>query len=223
MKIQKRLTPALSTSLFLLVSIACQVVTMKIFKLVTGDAIVQENAYVLTKIMAAYLIVISLTFAIFTRFTLHWECFKPAKDKLKQDLTISGLLSVGAIILMIIIRLVMNRMNPEVAARPVFGLYLWEHTRWFYPVSAILQEFFVKGITEDNITASSDKYNKHFSVWMTALFFFVLHMGYDLPMMFGAAALCVITGYIYEKTRSIWGSVLLHFVVGFVPKMVGII
>ena len=58
---------------------------------------------------------------------------------------------------------------------------------------------------------------------MTALFFFVLHMGYDLPMMIGAAAMCVITGYVYEKTRSIWGSSLLHFVVGFVPKMIGII
>ena len=86
MQIQKRLTPALSTSLFLLVSIACQVVTMKIFKLVTGDAIVQENAYVLTKIMAAYLVVISITFAVFTRFTLHWECFKPARTNSKRTL-----------------------------------------------------------------------------------------------------------------------------------------
>lgn len=223
MTIKKRLTPALSTSLFLLMSIACHVVTIKLFKLFTGEPVVQENAYILTKIMVVYLVIISLAFSIFTRFKLHWECFRPSKEMLAKDMKISSILTVGAIILMVIIRLVMNRISPEVAARPAFGLYLWEHTRWFYPFSAVLQEFFVKGITEDNITASSDKYNRHFSVWMTALFFFVLHMGYDLPMMIGAAAMCVITGYVYEKTRSIWGSSLLHFVVGFVPKMIGII
>ena len=87
---------------------------------------------------------------------------------------------------------------------------------------AVLQELFVKGIVEDNITASCKKYNKHFSVWMTALFFFVLHMGYNLPMMFGAAVLCVVTGYLYEKNKSVWGSILIHFVIGFVPKIVGV-
>ena len=57
---------------------------------------------------------------------------------------------------------------------------------------------------------------------MTALFFFVLHMGYELPMMFGAAVLCVVTGYLYEKNKSVWGSILIHFVIGFVPKIIGV-
>jgi hypothetical protein len=92
-----------------------------------------------------------------------------------------------------------------------------------YGPRRIAQELFVKGIVEDNITASCKKYNIHFSVWMTSLFFFVLHMGYDLPMMFGAAVLCAVTGYVYEKTKSVYGSILLHFVVGFVPTMIGII
>ena len=94
--------------------------------------------------------------------------------------------------------------------------------RWFYPISAVLQELFVKGVVEDNITASCKKYNKHFTVWMTALFFFVIHMGYELPMMFGAAILCALTGYLYEKNKSVWGSILIHFVIGFVPKIVGV-
>ena len=219
---RKRLTPALATTLFLLSAVACQVIVLKLFKL-TGFTIVQENAYILTRVMEAYLIVLSILFAVFTKFKIHFECFKPTKANLKKDLRISGILTGALLVILVIIRLVMNQLNPEVASRPYFGLYLTKYLRWFYLFSAILQELFVKGIVEDNITASCKKYNKHFSVWMTSLFFFVLHMGYDLPMMFGAAVLCVVTGYVYEKTKSVWGSILLHFVVGFVPTMIGII
>ena len=219
---RKRLTPALATALFLLAAVACQVVVLKIF-ILTGHEIVQDNAYFLTRVMEAYLIVLSLVFAAFTKFKIHFECFKPKKEGLKTDMKISGILTAILIVILIIIRLVMNKINPDVATRPYFGLYLTKYLRWFYPISAVLQELFVKGIVEDNITASCKKYNKHFSVWMTALFFFVLHMGYDLPMMFGAAVLCVVTGYVYEKTKSVYGSILLHFVVGFVPTMIGII
>ena len=222
MAFKKRLTPALATCLFLLAGVACQVVVLKLFSL-SGFAITQHNAYILTRVMEGYLIVLSLLFAFFTKFKIHFECFKPTKANLKKDLIISGILTGALLVILVIIRLVMNQLNPEVAARPYFGLYLTKYLRWFYPFSAVLQELFVKGIVEDNITASCKKYHMHFSVWMTALFFFVLHMGYDLPMMFGAAILCVVTGYVYEKTKSVYGSILLHFVVGFVPTMIGII
>ena len=219
---KKHLTPALATLLFLLSGIACQVVVIKIFPSVVGKPLVEDNAYILTRIMEGYLIVLSLLFAAFTKFKIHFECFAPGKERFKKDMLISGIMSAALIVILIIIRLVQNQFSPEIAARPWFGLYLTTYMRWFYPFSAVLQELFVKGIVEDNITASCKKYNKHFSVWMTALFFFVLHMGYNLPMMFGAAVLCVVTGYLYEKNKSVWGSILIHFVIGFVPKIIGV-
>lgn len=222
MTAKKKLTPALATTLFLLSAVACQVVVLKIFD-ISGFAITQDNAYILTRVMEGYLIVLSLLFFAFTKFNINFGCFKPGKANFKKDMKISGILTAVLLVLLVIIRLVMNQLDPEVAARPYFGLYLTKYLRWFYFFSAILQELFVKGIVEDNITASCKKYNMHFSVWMTSLFFFVLHMGYDLPMMFGAAVLCAVTGYVYEKTKSVYGSILLHFVVGFVPTMIGII
>ena len=42
MTIRKRLTPALSTLLFLLVAVACQVVAIKIFPYVVGSPLVGE-------------------------------------------------------------------------------------------------------------------------------------------------------------------------------------
>ena len=219
---EKKLTPALATLLFLLTAVACQVVVLKLFQ-VADFAITQDNAYILTRVMEGYLIVLSLLFVAFTKLKIHFECFKPTKENLKKDLKISGILTAILLVILVIVRLVMNQLDPSVAARPYFGLYLTKYLRWFYLFSAILQELFVKGIVEDNITSSCKKYNKHFSIWMTSLFFFVLHMGYDLPMMFGAAVLCAVTGYVYEKTKSVYGSILLHFVVGFVPTMIGII
>ena len=219
---RKRLTPALATLLFLLVAVACQVVVIKIFPSVVGQPLVEDNAYILTRIMEGYLIVLSLIFAFFTRFKIHFECLTPKKEMLKKDLIAAGIISVSLIVILVIVRFVQNFFFPEIAERPWFGLYLTTYMRWFYPISAVLQELFVKGIVEDNISASCKKYNMHFSVWMTGLFFFVLHMGYELPMMFGAAVLCIATGYLYEKTKSVWGSILIHFVIGFVPKIIGV-
>ena len=222
MTIRKRLTPALATLLFLLVAVACQVIVIKLFPHIVGKPLIEDNAYILTRIMEGYLIILSLLFAAFTRFKIHFECFTPGKERFKKDIIISSILSAALIVILVVIRLVQNQFSPEIAARPWFGLYLGMYMRWFYPISAVLQELFVKGIVEDNITAACKKYNKHFSVWMTALFFFVLHMGYELPMMFGAAVLCVVTGYLYEKNKSVWGSILIHFVIGFVPKIIGV-
>ena len=144
-------------------------------------------------------------------------------ERFKKDMLISGIMTAALIVILIAIKFVANRFDPEIEARPWFGgLYLGTYMRWFYPISAILQEMFVKGVVEDNITDSCPKYNKHFTVWVTSLFFFVLHMGYDIPMMFGAAILCAATGYLYEKTKSVYGSTLIHLVIGFVPKMLGV-
>ena len=222
MTIRKRLTPALATMLFLLIAVACQVVVIKIFPYVVGAPLEEPNAYILTRIMECYLLILSIIFAVFTRFKIHFECFKPGRERLKKDLIIAGVMSAIMLVALVIIRLVQNQLFPEIAARPWFGLYLTTYMRWFYPISAVLQELFVKGIVEDNITASCKKYNKHFSIWMTALFFFVLHMGYGLPMMFGAAVLCVVTGYLYESTKSVYGSIIIHLVIGFVPKIIGV-
>ena len=121
MTVKKRLTPALATLLFLLAGIACQVIVIKIFPYAVGAPLVEDNAYILTRIMEIYLIVLSLLFAAFTKFEIHFECFKPAKDKLKNDLIISGIMCAALFVILIVIRLVQNQIDPEVAARPWFG------------------------------------------------------------------------------------------------------
>ena len=61
------------------------------------------------------------------------------------------------------------------------------------------------------------------AAWITAVFFFSLHMQYPLFYMTGALLLCLVTGVLYEKNRNIWGAVLIHFAIGFLPRCLGVL
>lgn len=65
--------------------------------------------------------------------------------------------------------------------------------------------------------------NIHITVWVTSIFFFILHLQYPFYYMIGAIVLCVGTGYLYEKYRNIWGAVLIHFTLGFLPRCIGVL
>ena len=108
MTIRKRLTPALSTLLFLLVAVACQVVAIKIFPYVVGSPLVEDNAYILTRMMEGYLLLLTVIFAVFTKFKIHFECLNPGKERVKKDLIVSGIISVGLIAGLIVVRLCQN-------------------------------------------------------------------------------------------------------------------
>ena len=39
----------------------------------------------------------------------------------------------------------------------------------------------------------------------------------------GAFLLCFFTGLLYERDRNIWGSVIIHFALGFMPRCFGVL
>jgi membrane protease YdiL (CAAX protease family) len=41
--------------------------------------------------------------------------------------------------------------------------------------------------------------------------------------MTGALVLCLVTGVLYERNRNIWGPVLIHFAIGFMPRCLGVL
>lgn len=56
---------------------------------------------------------------------------------------------------------------------------------------------------------------------LAALSFAALHVVYGIGMMLAALALSLVTGALFQKTRSVWGGALLHFVCGFFPTCLG--
>ena len=129
----------------------------------------------------------------------------------------------------------MNARNPAYRRIPLFGLYLNVHTRWLYPVSIVFQEFFIKAFTQENIgialcgpgadgrPSEPNRTQAVLSSLITAMFFFVLHIQFPLYYMTGAFLLCFFTGLLYERDRNIWGPVMIHIAIGFLPRCFGIL
>jgi membrane protease YdiL (CAAX protease family) len=161
---------------------------------------------------------------------LRFSAKKDGKRLLQS--TVIALLIVAALLGF---RFYMNAKNPAYREIPLFGLYLNVHTRWLYPVSIVFQEFFIKAFTQENIGialqgigADGNQYESNraqtvLSSLITAMFFFVLHIQFPLYYMTGAFLLCFFTGLLYERDRNIWGPVMIHFAIGFLPRCFGIL
>ena len=86
----------------------------------------------------------------------------------------------------------------------------------------VAQEFFIKGVMQENFRSLKTPENKHLTIWINGIFFMILHMNYPVYYLICAGLLCIITGYLYERDKNIWGSTLIHFVVGFMPRALGL-
>ena len=209
--------------MFMLTTLVFQQLILKLYQIKTKMPAGPRNAYITTKILIVVLAIEMVVYVWKTNMKINYKDILITKEELKQTLIRAGIISIGMIVVMIMIRIVRGHFNPKVAARPYFKLYLNVRTRWFYPVNAFFQEVFIKAFVQDNVRIMSGKDNIHYTVWLTSLFFFIMHMSYPLYYMTIAGLFCVATGYFYEKNRNIWGCALLHFVIGFMPRTLGIL
>ena len=209
--------------MFMISTLVFQQLILKFYQLKTKMPAGPRNAFITTKILIIVLAVMMVIFVKKTTMKINFNDILITKEEMKQTLIRAGIISIGMIFSMIIIRIVKGHFNPKVAARPYFKLYLTVRTRWFYPVNAFFQEVFIKAFVQDNVRIMAGKDNIHFTVWLTSMYFFVMHMSYPLYYMTIAGVFCLATGYFYEKNRNIWGCALLHFVIGFMPRALGIL
>lgn len=115
---------------------------------------------------------------------------------------------------------------PQLSEQPVFGLYINIPHRLLYPLTAVVQEFCVKGIVQnmfEKILVCPKRDKKRITVLIvTGVVFFLLHLGYNPLYALGAGLFCFLTGFIYRMDGSIWGCAIIHFAIGFLPRCVGI-
>ena len=194
--------------------------------LVTKIMLLANPALDASMINKVYFAVIAVFFVLLiwkTPMTFSLNALKTGeKKKFRREMLEAAVISLILIAGMIVWRLILNGKDPEAAGRPFFGLYLGIHGRWFYPISAVLQELFIKGLIQENFCSLSPDENRHFTVAVNGIFFAILHMNYPLYYLIGAGLLCIGTGYLYERDRNIWGSSLIHFVIGFMPRALGL-
>lgn len=227
--------------LFMIMTAAFHILGMKIYGLAAHTDIISDYITYGSKILGAVLITEMVLFSHLTPMKCNWPALRPGREDLKKSLPVCIVISLITVAALIAFRLYLNTRNPLYREIPWFGLYLGVHTRWLYPFSIIFQEFFIKAFVQDNIgitlcglgqTDFPDALRSHTDVnawqalitaWITAVLFFILHLQYALYYMTGALLLCLVTGILYEKNRNIWGPVLIHFAIGFMPRCLGIL
>ena len=230
-----------SVILFILMTVTLHVLGMKIYGTIAHTDQISDYITYGSKILGAILVTEMVLFSLLTPMKCNWSALRASKDELKRSLPVCIAISLLIVAALIAFRLYMNTKNPVYREIPYFGLYLNVHTRWLYPFSIVFQEFFIKAYVQDNIGITLCGYGQldfpealrsHKNVntrqalitaFITAVFFFVLHLQYPLFYMTGALLLCLVTGVLYEKNRNIWGAVLIHFAIGFMPRCLGVL
>ena len=238
---RKTMSHTQAVMLFMIMTVTLQVLGMKIYGLIAHTEIISDYITYGSKILGVILVMEMVLFARLTPMKCNWSALRASKEDLKKSLPVCILISLLVIAVLIAFRVYMTIRNPVYREIPYFGLYLNVHTRWLYPFSIVFQEFFIKAYVQDNIGITlcgygqmdfPDALRSHTNVnirqalitaWITALFFFVLHMQYPLYYMTGALLLCFVTGILYEKNRNIWDAVLIHFAIGFMPRCLGVL
>jgi hypothetical protein len=88
-------------------------------------------------------------------------------------------------------------------------------SRFTYFLVAPLQEVLAKGVMYYSFELCLERRHPHFTNLLCALVFGLFHVVYGTPMMLLSMALCLVTGWIFQKYRCVWGCAVTHFAIGF--------
>ena len=231
---KKSLSHIQAVFMFLMLTVTLHVLGLKIYGIIIKSHVISDYITYGSKILGVILIVEMLLFVYLSPMKCNWKALHWFSRENRKSLIISFVISLLVIGGLLGFRVYMNAKNPLYREIPMFGLYLNLHARWFYPVNIVFQEFFIKAFTQENIgialldenSENKTGFNvKHalMTSFTTSIFFFVLHLQYELYYMTGAFLLCFITGMLYEKDRNIWGAVMVHVAIGFLPRCFGVL
>lgn len=175
-----------------------------------------------SKALGVCLIIGMVFFHRCTPMKINWKGVNGTKEDRARSIKWGLLMAIVVAAVLFGYRLYLNTLSPENKEVPFFGLYLNMNTRWFYPINMTFQELFIKCFVQENIRKFFSGKHRHIAMFTTAAFFFILHVQYPFYYMVGAALLCAVTGYLYDRYPSIWGPYFVHFAIGFLPRCFGI-
>ncbi|MBQ8339549.1 MAG: CPBP family intramembrane metalloprotease [Clostridia bacterium] len=104
-----------------------------------------------------------------------------------------------------------------------FSLTLWgDISRTTYFLVAPFQEILAKSVMYYSFELVLEERHPHLANLMTALTFGAFHVVYGIRMMLLAMALSLVTGWVFQRERSVWGCAVAHFACGFFPACFGL-
>lgn len=147
-------------------------------------------------------------------------------QNMKSTMGRAALISLAVAVTMVVVKVVMLKVTPDFfsAGAPFFDFHRIRGVVFGYFFTAIVQEFISRGIIQSALTRVYEgKYSDVLSIIITSMFFAALHVYKGLAMCIGAAVMSVLLGILYRKDRNIWGISLIHYTVGLVPNLLGVV
>ncbi len=132
-----------------------------------------------------------------------------------RSLLLGGGVGVGVLFILAAMALAKGQIPP-------FSLSVdGDISRATYFLVAPLQEVLAKSVMYYSLELCFDRRHPHLVNLMSAMLFCLFHVVYGPFMMLLAAALCLLTGWVFAKYRCVWGCALLHFLCGYFPALLG--
>ena len=94
-------------------------------------------------------------------------------------------------------------------------------SRATYILVAPLQEVLGKSAMYYSFELCFDRAHPHLANGLCAVTFALFHAVYGPRMMLLAALLSLVTGWLFQKYRCVWGCSAVHFALGFLPPCFG--
>lgn len=105
---------------------------------------------------------------------------------------------------------------PLLGGAPLSALWTQgDVSRATYVLVAPLQELLAKSVMYYSFELCFDRRHPHLANALSALTFGLFHVVYGARMMLVSMALSLVTGWIFQKYRCVWGCAAAHFSVGF--------
>ena len=104
-----------------------------------------------------------------------------------------------------------------------FSLPVWgDISRTTYFLVAPFQEILAKSVMYYSFELVFEERHPHLANLMSAITFGAFHVAYGIRMMLLATALSLVTGWIFQRERCVWGCAVAHFACGFFPACFGL-
>lgn len=132
-----------------------------------------------------------------------------------RSLAVGGAISLGFTLLLATVAALVGK-------TPLFSLAVrGDISRVTYVLVAPMQEVLSKSVMYYSFELCLEGKHPHLTNLLCALTFAVFHVVYGLQMMLLAMALSLITGWIFQHIRCVWGCAVIHFALGFFPRCFG--
>ncbi len=135
----------------------------------------------------------------------------------KETFVQSIAITIGCTLLLLVGKVVILQVAPSFfpAGAPFWDWSIGNFSDVIYPFTAVMQEFLARGVLQSNLRRIFvGKHGEALSILVSALIFAVLHISYGLMYMLGSFLLLGLMGILYNRHGNIWGTSIIHYVLG---------